>query len=390
MAEEKIRSDQSPSNPALGLAVWNASGLPPRFTTGVGKILINLSLEFERMDDVRLKLLLPRTDTVNSEADPAKSPLGQIARKRLPLSRVELEFLWRTLRAPAIDRWAPDADWIYCPRELWAPPGRLRYAITVHDVYQFEPEVWTGSWRMRLQRKLVWQRAMDRADLVFAVSEFTRSRILELFRVDPEKVRVTPNAVDSIFLQPRPVERPVLPSGIPDTPFILQVGGLTRKKGAPEIIALARELERRNSSLRVVSIGPIEAGFEAAAATCKALTVVGRGISPEAIRWITEEARIAILPSRYEGFGIPLLEAMAVGVPAVASCRASLPEIAGSGGLVVDPTRSEEFADLVETLDLDADKRSAAIAYGLRRASQFSWANTARMIRDAMLEPSRS
>lgn len=383
MAAARKSSDQSTSNAALGLAVWNASGLPPAFTTGVGKILINLCLEFERMENVRPQLLLPRTDTVNSEADPAKSPLGGIARKRLPLNRVELEFLWRTLRYPAIDRWADDADWIYCPRELWVPPGRLRYAITVHDVYQFEPEVWTGSWRMRLQRKLVWQRAMDRADLVFAVSEFTRTRILALFRIDPEKVLVTPNAVDPIFRQPREPGRRDLPAGFSDTPFVLHVGGLTKKKGAPEIIALARELERRKSTLRILSIGPVEPEFEAAA-TSKALTVLGRGISPEAIRWITEEARVAILPSRYEGFGIPVLEAMSVGVPVVASCHASLPEIAGSGGLVVDPTLTGEFADLIETLDTDPGKRSEAISHGLHRASQFSWTNTARGIREAM------
>jgi len=371
---------------SIHLAIWNASGLPPRFTTGVGKIFINLALEFERMAEVRPTLLLPRSDTVNSEPDPVKSPIGHLPTKRLGLNRVELELLWRTVGQPTIDRWAADADWLHCPRELWCPPGRLRYAITVHDVYPFEPGVWTNSIRMRLQRKLVWQRALDRADLVFAVSEFTRRRILALFRCDPGKIRVTPNAVDPIFQHPRSPEKPDLSSSIPDTPYVLQVGGLTRKKGAPSILALAEELYRRGSPIQVVVIGPVEPEFESAAAAAKGLIRIDRGLRPEALRWITKEARVAILPSNYEGFGIPLLEAMSVGVPAVASCHASLPEVAGDGGLVIDPALTTEFADLVESLHIDSAKRDAAIRYGRERAASFSWRKTAETIREAFLE----
>lgn len=371
---------------SIHLAIWNASGLPPRFTTGVGKIFINLALEFERMAEVRPTLLLPRSDTVNSEPDPVKSPIGHLPTKRLGLNRVELELLWRTVGQPTIDRWAADADWIHCPRELWCPPGRLRYAITVHDVYPFEPGVWTNSIRMRLQRKLVWQRALDRADLVFAVSEFTRRRILALFRCDPGKIRVTPNAVDPIFQHPRAAEIPPLPVALPKEPFVLQVGGLTRKKGASTILALAEELHRRQSPLRMLVIGPVESEFESAAARTPGLIRLDRGLSPEAIRWITEEARVAILPSDYEGFGIPLLEAMSVGVPAIASHHASLPEIAGPGGLVVDPASTKDFADLVESLHTDSGKRREAVEAGYRRAADFSWRATAGSIRDAFLE----
>ncbi len=371
---------------ALNLAIWNASGLPPRFTTGVGKIFINLALEFGRMPEINPVLLLPRTDTINSEPDPSKSPIGHLPTKRLGLTRVGLELLWRTVGRPAIDQWAGDADWLYCPRELWCPPGRLRYAITVHDVYQFESEVWTNSIRMRLQRKLVWQRAFDRADLIFAVSEFTRQRILALFRCDPGKIRITPNAVDPIFQCPRPPEQPDTQNLVPEEPFVLQVGGLTRKKGATAILALAQELTRRQSPLRIVVIGPVESEFELAANVCPGLIRLDRGLSPEAIRWITEEARVAILPSEYEGFGIPLLEAMSVGVPAVASQHASLPEIAGPGGLIVDPTATRAFADLVESLHSDSGIRADAIESGYRRAAAFSWKSTAELIRDAFFE----
>jgi len=370
----------------LNLAIWNASGLPPHFTTGVGKIFINLALEFEKMPEISPELFLPRTDTVNSESDPSRSPIGHLPTKRLGLNRVGLELLWRTIGQPTIDRWATDADWIYCPRELWCPPGRLRYAITVHDVYQFEPGVWTDSIRMRLQRKLVWQRALDRADLVFTVSEFTRKRILALFHCDPEKIRVTPNAVDPIFQQPRPPEIPDIPLPLPKEPFVLQVGGLTRKKGAAAILCLAAELNRRKSPLKMVVIGPVESEFESAAAETPGLVRLDRGLSPEVIRWITEEARVAILPSEYEGFGIPLLEAMSVGVPAIASHHASLPEITGTGGLIVNPASTSDFADLVESLHSDTSTRRDAIEAGYRRAADFSWRSTAESILDAFLD----
>lgn len=371
---------------SLGVAIWNASGLPPEFTTGVGKVYINNALEFDGMASIHPVLMLPRDDSATSEPDPSRSPLGHLSRRRLPLNRIHLEFLWRTVGFPGIDRWAGDCDWVYCPRELWCCPGRLRYAITVHDVYQFEPGVWSGSWRMKLQRSLVWQRAIDRADVVFTVSQFTRERILALFRCDPSKIRVTPNAVDPIFWRPRVAVKPAFPTAIPEDPFILQVGGLTRKKGARSILALATELGRRRSPLRIVVIGPVEPEFRAEAAECDHLVLLDRGLGAEAIRWITEEARVAILPSEYEGFGIPLLEAMSVGVPAVGSCRASLPEISGWANLIVDPTKTEAFADLVQTLHEDPTVRSAAIAHGHRRAAEFSWRSTAEMIRKTFLE----
>lgn len=370
----------------LGIAIWNASGLPPEFTTGVGKVYINNALELDGMASVHPVLILPRDDSATSEPDPSKSPLGHLSRRRLPLDRVHLEFLWRTMGFPGIDRWAGDCDWVYCPRELWCCPGRLRYAITVHDVYQFEPGVWSGSLRMKLQRNLVWQRAIDRADVVFTVSHFTRERILALFRCDPAKIRVTPNAVDSIFWRPRVAIKPVFPTAIPEEPFILQVGGLTRKKGARSILALAKELGRRRSALQIVVIGPVEPEFRDEAAERDNLVILDRGLGAEAIRWITEEARVAILPSEYEGFGIPLLEAMSVGVPAVGSCRASLPEISGCANLIVDPAKTEAFADLVQTLHEDPALRSAAIAHGHRRAAEFSWSATAEVIRKTFFE----
>jgi glycosyltransferase involved in cell wall biosynthesis len=377
---------EAASGRSLSVAIWNASGLPPVFTTGVGKVYINIALEFERMASMHPSLILPRDDSATSEPDPSKSPLGHLSRRRLPLNRVHLEFLWRTLGSPGIDRWAGDADWVYCPRELWCCPGRLRYAITVHDVYQFEPGVWSGSWRMKLQRNLVWQRAIDRADVVFTVSEFTRGRILALFRCDPSKIRVTPNAVDPIFWQPRLAVKPTFPVALPEEPFVLQVGGLTRKKGAASILALAKELARRRSVLRIVVIGPVEPEFRAEAAERDNLVILDRGLGAEAIRWITEEARVAILPSEYEGFGIPLLEAMTVGVPAVGSCHASLPEISGCAKRIVNPALTEAFADLVQSLHDDPAERSAAIAHGHRRAARYSWSSTAETIRETLFE----
>jgi glycosyltransferase involved in cell wall biosynthesis len=133
-------------------------------------------------------------------------------------------------------------------------------------------------------------------------------------------------------------------------------------------------------------IGPVEPEFEFAAARTPGLIRLDRGLSPETIRWITEEARVAILPSDYEGFGIPLLEAMSVGVPVIASRNASLPEIAGPEGILVDAASARDFADLIESLHIDIAKRREAVEAGYRRAADFSWRATASAIRDAFLE----
>ncbi len=205
---------------------------------------------------------------------------------------------------------------------------------------------------------------------MLAVSEFTRKRLIELFGTPPGKIRVVGNGVEEEFFGAVDDDPPA-PLG--DTRYVLSVGGLTQKKGAANQLAFAEALARKKPGLQLVVVGPVDPRFEAALGRAGNVTVIARGLSAPEMSKIVRGARVALCLSDYEGFGIPVLEAMAAGVPVVAAKRAALPEVVGGAGVLADPARSNEIADIVSELDGDNDPRRALIAKGRLRASQFTW-----------------
>jgi glycosyltransferase involved in cell wall biosynthesis len=373
----------------LNIALWNSTGLPPFFTSGVGKMFINVVLQFQSLQSVRPQLLMPADDPEDSVSRPEESPLQGVSAKRLPFSQRTLESMWRFVGYPSVDRWAGDAEWLYCPRELWCPPGRLKYAITVHDVYNFEPATMRqgrSKWRTVAKRKLVWERAIERANIVFTVSEFSRSRISSLFACDKQKIRVVPNAVDPVFMRGCPEPDRLSAKSRIGSSYVLQVGGLTEKKGARALLDLAQELERRRSELKLVVLGPVEPQYAAEASSLRRLNVLERGVAPSQVVALTAAADACILLSEYEGFGIPLLEAMACGVPVLGADRAAMPEVIGDPLYVVDPTKPADIADRLEKLVKEGSFRREAIAKGRARVRKFCWESTADMIVRSMRE----
>jgi glycosyltransferase involved in cell wall biosynthesis len=226
--------------------------------------------------------------------------------------------------------------------------------VTVHDL-SFERDPGVMGRRDRFVFRKVVPRAVRRAARVFAVSERTRRDLVELYGTPPEKIVLTPNAVDPAFT----------PGGERDG-YLLFVGAIQERKnplaaadaaaevGLPLVVAgpakepaLARELERRGARLR----GYVDKPH---------LAALYRG------------AACVVLPSRYEGFGLPVLEAMACGAPVVATNDAALREV---GGDVPVYAEADDLASAVRRALAEAGPRSRA---GIERARLFSWEATAR------------
>jgi glycosyltransferase involved in cell wall biosynthesis len=226
--------------------------------------------------------------------------------------------------------------------------------VTVHDL-SFERDPGVMGRRDRFVFRKVVPRAVRRAARVFAVSERTRRDLVELYRTPSEKIVLTPNGVDPAFT----------PGGERDG-YLLFVGAIQERKnplaaadaaaevglplvvaGPPKEPALARELERRGARLR----GYVDKPH---------LADLYRG------------AACVVLPSRYEGFGLPVLEAMACGAPVVATNDAALREVGGDVPVYAEP---DELASAVRRALAEAGPRSRA---GLERARLFSWEETAR------------
>jgi glycosyltransferase involved in cell wall biosynthesis len=232
--------------------------------------------------------------------------------------------------------------------------------VTVHDL-SFERDPSLMPPKDRLVFRTVVPRSARRAARVFAVSERTRADLIELYGIPSERIVVTPNGVDPVFTADGGEDL-----GREGDPYLLFVGAIQERKnplaavdaasavGLPLVVAgpekepaLARELERRGARLR---------GY------------VGKPELAELYRG----AACVVLPSRYEGFGLPVLEAMASGTPVVAAPEPALVEVGGDAAVFAEP---HELASAIRRALRDRARLRAA---GLERARSFSWEETAR------------
>jgi glycosyltransferase involved in cell wall biosynthesis len=226
--------------------------------------------------------------------------------------------------------------------------------VTVHDLsFERDPHV-MGS-RDRFVFRTMVPRSVRRAARVLTVSERTRRDLIELYGTPAAKIVVTPNAVDPVFT----------PGGRPDG-YVLFVGAIQRRKNPLAAADAATEL-----GLRLVVVGP-----EKEPALARELERRGaelRGYVEKAgLAELYRRAACLVLPSRYEGFGLPVLEAMACGTPVVAADEPALREVGGDAAVYAG---DDELADAIRRTLNERDERALA---GIERARLFSWDESAR------------
>lgn len=310
---------------------------------GTARYLKGLLRELGRRDDVEVRRLsFGRADRLSTLArDAAWYPLA-LGRKR-------------------------DADLLHCPTYRGPLRPALPLVVTVHDLAVFRhPEAfnrWTRTYSPR-----VVPRVLAAARRIVAVSEFTRRELVELLRVPADKIRVVPNGVDDEFTQDGPAA---------EGEYVLAVGTLEPRKNLPRLVEAAR---RTDMELRVVGArgwGDVQ--------------VEGNGVS-----WLGElsdqelarqyrGALCVAYPSLYEGFGIPVLEAMACGAPVVTSRGTAMEEVADGAAVLVD---ASDPAELAAGIERAAAERDVLVPRGLERARAFRWdaiaAATVEVYREAL------
>jgi len=324
-----------------------------RRRTGDETYIAGLLRELAGADDLRLAAVTRRPDLVPAGIEPVELP----ARSQVVRMAVRMPRLLRRLR-PAVAHFQHALP-LACP---------CAAVVTVHDL-SFEREPSLMGLRERMIFRAVVPRAARLAACVIAVSELTKRDLVEVYRIPEEKIVVVPNGVDPSFRSDGPH-----PAG----DYALVVGALQPRKepeAAIEALALLG-----NGDLRLVFAGPdrgARAGAERAAERAGLQGRVDfRGYVPqEELAALYRGAACLVFPSRYEGFGLPVLEAMASGTPVVATSAGALPEVAGDAAILVDERDPAALAGGIERALADRDRLVAA---GLERAKLYSWTETAR------------
>ena len=341
--------------------------------SGVGQHLIHMVRGLCGARGIEVSILASRNHLDRRGCVPADNPLKGIPARALPLDRRWLEGMWQQLNAPKADHWCGDVDWIYTPTETYVAVRRPRLAVTVHDIHALELNLpWSHTPEHRAFRRR-WMRMfrpiIKRADCILAVSEFTRGRLVELLAADPKKVAVVGNGVEAAYFGP-PV-RGNAEECMRD-PYVMVTGGLTRRKGGDLVLRVAAVLNREMPGMRILVAGRGEAAFNAPAAALPNVTLLQYVETPRMVR-LLHGAVAAMVLSRYEGFGIPVLEAMAAGVPVIASRFGALPEVVGGAGLLLDAENPGEVVAAIRTLSNDTSAREELRTRGMARAQEFRW-----------------
>lgn len=267
---------------------------------------------------------------------------------------------------------------------LHCPPASI---VTVHDLIALQqPELCQNSTRKYFHRLLPG--SVRKSDTIVAISHKVKQDLLDQFGIDSDKVKVIHNGVKPAFFQPQPPESAQglrQKYGLPER-FILFVGVLEPKKNLPRLLRSFCYLKERGRLRHKLVIAgqkgwKYDAIFKAIEKHKLGSHVHLTGFFPEAdLPGLYALADLFVFPSLYEGFGMPVLEAMAAGTPVVCSNRGALPEVSGGAAVMVDPCDESALAAAIEQTLSDEDLRENLGAKGLERARQFSWARTAQQL----------
>ena len=274
---------------------------------------------------------------------------------------------WRLARA--LDKLSRD-DLFFSPGYNTPLYCKSPFVFTIHDLsHIFCPE--NSSLAIRLYYTTIMKQACHRAAKILTVSEFTRSQIVEWSGVLPEKVVDVGCGVDAAY---RP-EGDLY--GLP-FPYVLCVSNRKRHKNEFRVVEAFAKAAIDPRMHLVFTGEPIEDLLRLIEHLQVRERIDFAGLVPESkLPALYRGARALIFPSLYEGFALPVVEAMACGTPVVTSNVSAMPEIAGDATLLVDPSSVQQIVDAIQQIMSDTSLREQLRERGIARASQFSWARTA-------------
>jgi glycosyltransferase involved in cell wall biosynthesis len=351
---------------------------------GIHRYLVNLLRQMDRItgreDQLTFRTLVPSLAAFEGTGLTSRQGFEFVA---YPAMRHQRAWMYGLIN-DAIWRNKNGTLFIPIPAAVYLRPRRL--AVTIHDIV---PLLFPDQYRAAhgvvfplFQHRFT--SSMRKADLVFTDSEHSKADMVSGFGVPPEKIVVAYLGFDSDFFRPAPADsseaREVLRRYGIDRPYVMHVGLMEPRKNIRRLVQAHQALtgRRRDIDVQLVLCGRQAWGSEDLVQMLRQPEVRKRviltGTVPDSdLGILYRSAACFAMPSLYEGFGLPLLEAMASGVPVMTSNRSCLPEIGGKAALYFNPECVEEISVAMERLLSDSALRRELVMEGLLRAKQFSW-----------------
>ena len=360
--------------------------------TGIGRYTYELArkladeapgLDLRLMSGSRFVDVLPAETSASNPAHNGST----VIRARRWLQRnsaiVSAHRAWLSHRQSHALRRHPDA--IFHGPQFYLPPFEGKSVVTIHDLSVFSwAHCHPGARARMMQREII--KSVGRASMVLTDSEYTRQEVSAFFSLPPEAVRAIPLASAACF---RPHTRSELDAvlaglGLRAEGYCLYSGTIEPRKNLGVLLdAYSRMPGPVRAQFPLILCG--YQGWESAELHARIQNAETEGwvrylgyLSSAALPAVFAGARLFAFPSLYEGFGLPVLEAMASGVPVVCSNSSSLPEVAGQAALMCAPDNVDELSELLQRGLVDEEWRTQARALGLEQAARFSWAQCAR------------
>lgn len=350
---------------------------------GIGRLVRDLVQALAQRDtetDYRL--------FIAGSSDAIPSPGENFSLRMTRLSPTWLARIWHRAQIPLpVEFFTGPVD-LYHATDFVLPPVRqsTRTIVTVHDLsFVRVPETATPTLKQYLD--IVVPRSVHRADHVLADSAATKADLIDLYQLRPEKITVLLSGVDPRFKPVTGDTSGVLERyNIPRKPYIFSIGTVQPRKNYGRIVEALANLRAAKRDIDLVIAGgkgwldaPL---YQTIAHTGMSDYVHMIGFADDAdIPALYSAATCVAFPSLYEGFGFPVLEAMACGTPVVTSNISSLPEVAGDAALMIDPYDIDALTDALQKLITDDALRTRLITLGFAQSAQFSWEEAARSLR---------
>ena len=308
-----------------------------------------------------------------------------------PISTTWFARLWHRARLPLPVEVFTGRVALYHATDFVLPPTLpgTRTLLTVHDLsFVRVPE--TASPRLKAYLDVVVPRSVHRADHILADSQATKDDLVALYNTPPGKITVLLSGGDARFRRedsPKRIEAVRAKYDLGQTPYLFSIGTVQPRKNYQRLIVALAALRGEGHDIQLVIAGgkgwlddPI---YEAMRVMAMEPYVRLIGFADDAdLPALYSGALCFAFPSLYEGFGLPVLEAMACGTPVMTSNVSSLPEVAGDAALLVDPTDQEAITGALRRLIGDETLRQTLIARGYEQAARFSWTRAARELKN--------